>query len=374
MIYLDYAANTPVANEVIKAYVETEQQYIANPNSSHPLGILAKERLLEATKELANLLKVEPEQIIPTSGASEANNLAIKGITYGYRENGRHIISTCLEHPSVSGSLTYLQSLGYEIDLVDILPNGQVDLDHLKELLRKDTVLVSICTVDSELGTVQPIKEIAEILKGYEHCFFHTDATQGFGKIEIDLSLADLTTFTPHKFFGLNGTGVLVKKKEVVLLPQIHGGSSTTIYRSGTPMLSNVVALTEAVKLSVENFKDRLSKVSSLRKQFEMQLKKYPKVRINSTECGVPHILNISVKGVRAITMKKLLEEYGICISIKSACSATMTPSRPVYAVTKDKKNALSSFRISLSHLTTEDEVEKFFVCFDVCYHNAIKG
>lgn len=374
MIYLDYAANTPVSEEVLKAYLETEQQFIANPNSSHPLGILAKERLTEATNELATLLKVEPEQIIPTSGASEANNLAIKGITYGYRENGRHIISTCLEHPSVSGSLTFLQSLGYEIDLVDILPNGQVDLEHLKELLRKDTVLVSICTVDSELGTVQPIKEISKILEGYENCYFHTDATQGFGKIEIDLSLADLTTFTPHKFYGLNGAGVLVKKKEVVLLPQIHGGSSTTIYRSGTPMLSNVVALKEAVKLSIEHYEDRLSRVISLRKQFESKLRKYPNVRINSTECGVPHILNISVKGVRAITMKELLEEYGICISIKSACSATMTPSRPVYAVTKDKKNALSSFRISLSHLTTEEEVEKFFEGFEASYQKAMKG
>ena len=374
MIYLDYAANTPVADEVIKAYIETEKQFIANPNSSHPLGILAKERLTEATTELANYLKVEPGQIIPTSGASEANNLAIKGVTFGYRENGRHIISTCLEHPSVSGSLTFLQSLGYEIDLVDILPNGQVDLEHLKELLRRDTVLVSICTVDSELGTIQPIKEIAKILEDYDSCFFHTDATQAFGKIEVDFSLADLTTLTPHKFNGLNGTGALVKKKDVVLLPQIHGGSSTTIYRSGTPTLSNVVALTKAVQLSVDHYEERLSKVNALRKMFEMKLKKYPKVRINSTNCGVPHILNISVKGVRAITMRELLEEYGICISIKSACSATMTPSRPVYAVTKDKKNALSSFRISLSHLTTEEEVEKFFECFEVCYQKAING
>ncbi|WP_029502373.1 cysteine desulfurase family protein [Lachnoclostridium phytofermentans] len=374
MIYLDYAANTPVAHEVIKVYTETEQQYIANPNSSHPLGILAKERLVEATKELSNLLKVKPEQIIPTSGASEANNLAIKGITFAYRENGRHIISTCLEHPSVSGSLTFLQSLGYEIDLVNILPNGQVELEHLKELLREDTVLVSICTVDSELGTIQPIKEIAKILEGYENCFFHTDATQGFGKIEIDFSLADLTTFTPHKFYGMNGTGALVKKKDIVLLPQIHGGSSTTIYRSGTPTLSNVVALTKAVQLSMDYHEERLKKVNSLRKLFETRLRKYSNVRINSTECGVPHILNISVKGVKAITMRKLLEEYGICISIKSACSATMTPSRPVYAVTKDKKNALSSFRISLSHLTTEDEVEKFFEGFEASYQKAMKG
>ncbi len=372
MIYFDYAANTPVDEEVIRAYIETEQQFIANSNSSHPLGILAKERLSEAAKELAMLLNVEPGQIIPTSGASEANNLAIKGIAYAYRENGRHIISTCLEHPSVSGSLTFLQSLGYEIDLVDILPNGQVDLEHLKELLRKDTVLVTICTVDSELGTVQPIKEIAKILEHYENCFFHTDATQGFGKIEVDFSLADLTAFTPHKFYGLNGSGALVKKKDVVLVPQIHGGSSTTIYRSGTPALSNVVALTKAVRLSIEHYEERLRKVESLRKLFESKLRKYPNVRINSTECGVPHILNLSVKGVRAIRMKELLEEYGICISIKSACSATMTPSRPVYAVTKDKKNALSSFRISLSHLTTEDEVEKFFKCFEESYQKAM--
>lgn len=371
MIYLDYAANTPVDEEVIKAYAETERNYIANPNSTHPLGVLAKEELTRVTKKLAELLQVEPSQIIPTSGASEANNLAIKGTTFAYRENGRHVISTCLEHPSVSGSLTYLQSLGYEIDLVDILPNGQIDLSHLKELMRKDTVLVSICTVDSELGTLQPIKEIAEIVKEYENCYFHTDATQGMGKVPIDFSLADLTTFTPHKFFGLNGTGVLVKKKEVVLLPQIHGGNSTTLYRSGTPTLAPVAALTKAVELAYAQFEERYSLVVQRREQLVTKLRQYPNVRINSTECGIPHILNLSVKGVKAVKMKELLEESGICISIKSACSTTMTPSRPVYAVTKDKKNAMSSFRISLSHLVTEAEIEEFMKAFEASYKKA---
>lgn len=360
MIYLDYAANTPADEHVLRSYLETQRNYIANPNSSHPLGKKAKSQLEQARQELADCLHVLPEEIIYTSGASEGNNLAIKGIAGAYRENGKHIISTCLEHPSVSGSLTYLQSIGYEIDLVDILPTGQIDLMHLKELLRKDTVLVSICMVDSELGTIQPIKEVAELLKDYPNCYLHTDATQAVGKIPVDFSLADITTFTPHKFHGLNGIGVMIKKQEVVLLPQIHGGSSTSIYRSGTPDLANVVACTKAVQIAYEHREERNEQVVAIRERVLTELSKLPMVRRNSTDDAIPHILNLSVKGVKATKMKELLEKRDICLSIKSACSTTITPSRPVYAVTKDKKNASSSFRISFSYLTTLEEVDEF--------------
>ena len=184
-IYLDYAANTPVDQCVLNCYCQAAVTYMGNPNSKHHTGLSAKEAISRATAHMAELLQVQPEELIFTSGASESNNLAIKGIAHTKRHTGRHIISTCLEHSSVSGSLTFLQEQGYEIDLVQIQEDGTIDLSHLKRLLRQDTILVSICAVDSELGTVQPISEISKILTGYPNCTFHVDATQAVGKLSL---------------------------------------------------------------------------------------------------------------------------------------------------------------------------------------------
>lgn len=368
MIYLDYAANTPVDPEVMNSFVKASLSYIGNPNSTHPLGKEAKERFDEITENIAKLLEVKPTEIIYTSGASEANNLAIKGLVQAYRNNGKHIISTCLEHPSVSGALTYLQSIGYEIDLVDITSDGLVDLEHLKELLRKDTVLVSICTVDSELGVVQPIAEISKLLKDYPNCYFHTDATQAIGKMAVDLSYADCITFTPHKFYGINGCGILIKKENIVLEPLIHGGTSTTLYRSGTPALGLAASIEKALELAVNNLKKRNSYIEDMNKELINKLTQYKLVRVNSTRFSLPHIINLSVTGVKALIFKEALEREGICVSIKSACSVAVSPSRPVYAVTRDKKNAMCSWRISLSHLTTKEELEHFLSAFHKCY------
>lgn len=368
MIYLDYAANTPVDPEVMKCFVEESSQYIANPNSTHLLGREAKTRLDQITEQIAVLLGVNSSEIIYTSGASEANNLAVKGLVRAYRNNGKHIISTCLEHPSVSGALTYLQSLGYEIDLVNITKDGLVDLIHLKELLRKDTVLVSICTVDSELGVRQPIEEIGRILEDYPECHFHTDATQAVGKIPVSFEHIDCMTLTPHKFFGINGCGILVKRDHVVLEPLIHGGASTTIYRSGTPALGLAASTWKALELAEKHLNERYDYVKQRNVELKQFLQQYSKVRINSTGDSIPHILNISVQGVKAGLFREALEQEGICVSVKSACSVPGTPSRPVYAVSKDKKNAMCSWRISLSHLTTREEIEAFKKAFDSCY------
>jgi cysteine desulfurase len=368
MIYLDYAANTPVNREVMSCFLEENNRYIANPNSTHFLGREAKARLDEITEHIAELLGVKAAEIIYTSGASEANNLAIKGLAQAYRHNGKHIISTCLEHPSVSGALTYLQSLGYEIDLVDITNEGLVDIQHLKELLRKDTVLVSICYVDSELGVRQSITEIGKLLEAYPNCYFHTDATQAVGKIPISFDHVDCMSFTPHKFFGLNGCGILIKRENVVLNPLIHGGTSTTIYRSGTPALGLAASIDKALELSVSHLEERFQYVMNRNVELQKALSRYKRVRLNSTSCSVPHILNISVQGVKAGLFQEALELEGICVSVKSACSVTGSPSRPVYAVSKDKKNALCSWRISISHLTTQDELNYFIEAFARCY------
>ena len=227
-IYLDYSADTPPDERVLSAYIETAKEKYSNPNSAHSFGRSAKAIVDSALTQTAAFLNVSPDELILTSGASEANNLAIKGIAHSSRRRGKHIVSTFLEHSSVSGALTFLQEQGWEIDLVNILPDGKIDLAHLKTLLRQDTVLCAVCAVDSELGTVQPVADIAEILKDYPNCRFHVDATQAIGKTRIDLSCADTASFAPHKFYGLKGCAVLYKKKVVVLEPLIHGGASPT--------------------------------------------------------------------------------------------------------------------------------------------------
>ena len=210
MIYLDYAANTPVNDAVLETFCEIAKKYIANPNSYYLLGTGANQRLSESTKQIASLLGVNEDEIIYTSGASESNNLAIKGVASKYKKYGKHIITTFLEHSSVTGAIGALQNEGYEVDYVDILENGLVDLEHLKELIRDDTILVSICYVDSEIGIKQDIEKIAKLLNSYNHCFFHVDATQAVGKIPVCATNVDLMSFAPHKFYGLNGCGILI--------------------------------------------------------------------------------------------------------------------------------------------------------------------
>lgn len=367
MIYLDYAANTPVDSQVLKTFTEYAVTYIGNPNSVHTAGRNAKLEMERITIHMAELLHVKPSEIIYTSGASESNNLALKGMARSYRHSGKHIISTCLEHSSVSGTLTALQEQGYEIDLVDIERDGTVNLDHLSELIRKDTVLVSVGMVDSELGTIQPIQPIARILESYPNCHFHVDATQAFGKVQVSFDGIDCVTFSPHKFYGLNGCGILVKKENIVLEPLIHGGAGTTIYRSGTPALALAASVDKAVELALSTLEERNLIVERMKSWLIKELKSYPAVRINSSEKSSPYILNLSVKGVKASEFQQKLDQKGVCISVKAACSVLGTPSRPVYAVSCDRMNALSSWRISLSHLTTEAEIKEFLNIFAEC-------
>lgn len=224
MIYLDYSANTPADPAVLDAFLDTERRFPGNPNSNHPAGLAAREALAAATESIAELLHILPSEMIYTSGASEANNLAIKGIARAQRHFGKHIISTPLEHPSVSGPLTYLREQGWEIDLAEIGRDGKIDLENLKELLRPDTVLVAVTAVDSELGTVQPISELTQIMKDYPNCRLHVDATQAIGKIPFSFDGIDTVSFAAHKFYGLNGSGMLYKRNDLVIEPLIHGG------------------------------------------------------------------------------------------------------------------------------------------------------
>ncbi|MDD3193159.1 MAG: cysteine desulfurase family protein [Oscillospiraceae bacterium] len=373
MIYLDYSANTPSDPAVLKAFCRAEQQFCGNPNSTHCAGQAAQQEMARVTDSIAELLGISPAEIIFTSGASESNNLAIKGVAQASRHIGRHIISTPLEHSSVGGSLTALQNAGHEIDLLDIGRNGTVDLQQLQELLRKDTVLVALCAVDSELGTVQPIAQVAEILRGFPQCRFHVDATQAVGKTALVWEGVDTMSIAPHKFYGLNGSGLLLKRQGVAIEPQIHGGSSTTLYRSGTPALSLAASTETALRLALTQQSQRVQAVQSLNAALRAFLAQYPAVRINSPQNAVPHILNLSVQGVKGTAFQQALSKQGVCVSVKSACSSDGTPSKAVFAVSRDRKNALSSWRISLSHLTTAEELEHFFEIFGHCYHALVK-
>lgn len=368
MIYLDYSANTPVDARVLEQFCAVERRCIGNANSHHQAGSAAKAEIDAATIKIASLLGVQPAEIIYTSGASEANNFALKGLARLSRYAGRHIISTPLEHSSVSGTLTALQEQGYEIDLLGVKQDGTVDLEHLKDLLRPDTICVAVTLVDSELGVVQPVQEIAAILKAYPHCHLHVDATQAVGKIPVSFEGVDTMSLTAHKFYGLNGIGLLIKRRNLALEPLIHGGESTTIYRSGTPTVALASSLAYALDLAVTDLPGRVDHVAKLNAELRAALSTYPLVRINSPEHAIPHVLNLSVRNVKGTVFQRELDAKGVCVSVKSACSSDGLPSRAVFAVSRDRRNALSSWRISLSHLTTEEEIKAFLQAFDVCY------
>lgn len=367
MIYLDYAASTPVDKEVIDLYYDVTSKYFANPNSNHKLGRRALKVIDDSTCEIASLLGVLEDEIIYTSGATEANNLAIKGICNRYRNYGKHIIISTLEHNSITSSVTSMQEAGFDIDLVSITKDGLVDIEALRRLIRDDTILVSICSVDSEIGLVQPIEEIARLLKKYPHTYFHTDASQAIGKVQIDYSDVDLITIAPHKFYGLPGTGVLVKKKNVSLKPLIEGGKSTTLFRSGTPVVGEIAAVSKALSLAISMQSERYDYVKRLNDIIREHLSGYENIYINSTKNSLPFTLNFSIKNVKALKFAKMLEDRDVYISTKTSCCPLYTPSKLVYALTRDKSLASTSLRLSLSHLTSFKEIEEFLQIFDEC-------
>ena len=368
MIYLDYSATTPVNQDVLDSFTKACNMYPGNPNSLHKLGVASKTMIDKATNQIASIMRVKAEEIIYTSGSSESNNLAIKGICLMYQNRGKHIITTDLEHSSIYGPIDYLLTLGFEVSYVKLTSEGKVDLDDLKRLMRDDTVLVTINSVNSELGIEQPVNEIGELLKNYPKCYFHVDMTQSVGKVNVNCSNIDLISFSAHKFFGLKGIGVLIKKERIEMEPLIHGGKSTTKYRSGTPALPLIVSLAKALRLATENLNNDYKYISELNSYLRSELKKYDKVFVNSPTAAIPHILNISVVGVKPETLLHALEEHEIYISTQSACSSSHSESRAVYAVTGDESRATSSVRISLSKVTTKNELDEFLNIFDKCY------
>lgn len=362
MIYLDYSATTPVNKEVIESFNIVSNNYIGNANSLHKLGKESKNLIDEASESILNLLKLEDYEVIYTSGSTEANNLAIKGVALKYANRGKHIIISPLEHSSVIGPISYLQKLGYEVDIVKILEDGTIDLNNLQELIKDETILVSIVSVSSEIGIKQPIEKIANIINNYPKCYFHVDLTQSIGKVDIDLKNVDLISFSAHKIYGLKGIGALVKRKNIVIEPLLHGGKSTTVYRSGTPATSLIVSLARALRLVLINNSKHYDQLLTLNKTITEQLKTYPNFYINSTNKSIPHIINFSVTNIKPETLLRALEEKEIYISTKSACSKNNDISKEVYSLTNDNLRSSTSLRISLSYMTSKEEVDKFLM------------
>ncbi len=375
MVYLDYSATTPTNKEVLDTFVRVSKDFIGNTNSLHKLGVRAKELEMQATKQIASLLGVKETEIIYTSGSSESNNLALKGVCLKYQNRGKKILTTSLEHSSIYGPLSYLQKLGFTVDFLETDKEGIVKLSSLEEKMTDDVVLVSITIVNSETGVLEPIEEIGKFLKSFPKCFFHVDATQSIGKVHVSFENVDLISFSAHKIYGIKGIGCLVKKENVELEPLIHGGKSTTKYRSGTPAHPLIASCAKALRLSLIDLEKNYQYINALNQKIRKNLETYEDVFVNSTSHSIPHILNVSVLCMKPETLLHALEEKDIFISTQSAC-ATGELSKAVFAITNDEKRARHSIRISLSYLTTEEEVDYFLTCFKEIYtkYKSLKG
>ena len=364
MIYLDYSATTFPSDEVLDEFTKSAKEFCGNPNSSHNLGERAKNRIDEATNNIAKILNVKPSEIIYTSGSSEANNLAIKGVCKA--NNGKHIITTMMEHSSVIAPINRLCQDDYDVSFVKLNSDGTVNLDDLEKLIKDDTVLVSIVAVDSELGIKQNIDEIGRLLKKYPNVFFHVDATQMIGKTDFNFENVDLFSFSAHKFFGIKGVGCLVKKDYVKIIPQIDGGSSTTKFRSGTPALELIISLETALNNAVKNLNNNKDYIKKINNDIKRFLLDHKTIVINNTEKSIDQIINFSIPN-----RKKLygyLNDHNIYVSTKSACSSSDALSKTIMAIYNDKKRAEESIRISISYTTTEEEIDEFKKVFEEYY------
>ena len=358
MIYLDYSATTPVDPRVLEVFVETSKNYYANPNSTHDFGVFVKNEIERTSKQITKLFNTDVHEIIYTSGATEANNLAIKGVAYNNQAVGKHLITSASEHASVSTCFSYLQNNGFDVDIVETDVNGQVDLEMLKEIIRPDTILVSIGYVNSETGIRQEISKIAELIKQYPKVVFHTDITQAVGKIDVSLENIDLASLSGHKIYGIKGVGALLKKNSVSLSPLIHGGHSTTSLRGGTPSTALVLSFGKALECVFSEADQRTSKVKKIHDYFLDRLKEIPNFILNSNRYSIDHIVNFSTMGVEAKTMQKALSKKSIYISTQMACRSEKAYSAFIYRLTNDELRAKTSLRVSLSHFTTIQEID----------------
>lgn len=368
MIYLDYSATTPVSYDVLESYNKATRDYMGNANSIHSLGVKSKVLLNSATKQICELFNILEEELIYTSGATESNNMALKGVALAYQNRGKHIIVSKLEHPSIYSICNYLETLGFEISYVNNDSEGLIDFEDLKSLIRPETILVSICAVNSEVGIRQPLKTIRQIIKKENpNTIFHSDMTQAIGKVAVNMHDVDMASMSGHKIFGPKGIGFLYKNSKVNIVPLIHGSGKFNDLRSGTPPLPLIVALSKACRIALSDLEKKELSVKKLNDRICEELKNIEGIRINVTKYSIPHILNISFDNIRPETFIHAMEDDEIYLSTNTAC-ASGDLSTSVMAIYNDKRRAMSTIRISLSYVTTNEEITKFLNLFKLRY------
>ena len=359
IIYLDNAATSKVYPEVLDSYNQITLKYFANPSSIHKLG-QESNRLLEKSREqILSLLNLTHHEVIFTSGATEANNLAIKGYALANRSRGNHLITTAVEHPSVLNTFKALEKYGYEVTILPVNKNGAIEVNSLKAAIKDNTILVSIMSVNNETGAINPIKEVGELLKNYPKIAFHVDMTQAMGKIDIPLENIDMFSFSGHKIHALLGSGALIKEKKIILEPIANGGGQENNYRSGTNTLALSATLAKALRICLKEQKENYQKVSNLRDYLVSYLKDNPDLYcLNSLDSTNPYIVNFSLINHKASVVVEALSNKGIMVSSLSAChSKNEDYSYVVLAMNNDMKLAHNTIRVSFSYDNTVDDV-----------------
>ena len=361
MIYFDATATTKPRQEVIDTYLKVSADYWHNSSSAYLAGVKANELLLKSQEVVKRVLNIDDFDVLFVQNATEANNLAIKGICDRYIGSKKRIITTAIEHPSVYNVFKHYEELGFDVKYLSVDQNGIIDLEELKSFINDETILVSIMKVNNIVGSIQPLAEALKIVKQKERIKFHTDLVQAVGKIPLgDLSGFDFMTISAHKIEGLKGTALLLKKKNIYPEKVLHGASQQLGLVPGTVDVAGAVAAVKAVKLAIEEQSSSLAKVTLLHDYLVEELTKIEGITLNSNGHCSKYIVSFSYEPYKAETLLHFLEAKDICVSVGSACSAKKeTPERTLLAMFNDQKRAISSIRISLSKRTTLDEVKE---------------
>ena len=376
MIYLDNCATTKPYKEVLETFVEVNDNYYGNPASINKFGKTTNKLLDAARKQVADILKVKKETIYFTSCATESNNIAIIGSVEHKKDFGNRIIVSKIEHPSVLETYRELERRGFILDYLNVDSNGLIDLNHLKSLLTKETILLSVMHVNNVYGGVQPIKEIVELLKEYPKVHFHVDGVQGVLKKEINLSDIDSYSFSAHKFHGIKGVGVLYLKSRRTVHNITFGGGQENGLRNGTVNVAGAVSLAKALRLSYERTPDVLKKHREFKKLIINELDSINHVVINSPldDNYVDSIINISLPKIKGEAIVNSLNERGIMVSTTSACSSkTFHLNEALYARGLSKENIEGSIRVSFSYKTKLEEIKTFVKVFKEEYNKKFK-
>ena len=360
IIYLDNAATAKVDPEVLDSYNQITLKYFANPSSIHSLGQEASRLLDKSREQILNVLKLTHHEVIYTSGATEANNLAIKGYCFANRSRGNHIITSASEHPSVLNTVLELKDFGYEVTILPVNEKGAIEVKNLKAAIKENTILVSLMMVNNETGAINPIKEVGEYLKKFPKIAFHVDMVQAMGKLPLDLENIDMFSVAGHKIHGLLGSGLLVKEKKIIIKAINNGGGQENNLRSGTNTLALSASLAKAIRIAVANQAKDYEHVKVLSKRLLDYLEdNQDKYLINSHFEENPYIVNFSLLHHKASVVVEALSNRGIMVSSLSACHAKHEDySAVVYAMTNDLNIAHNTIRVSFGRDNTLEEVE----------------